>query len=103
MTTDKPKWWQGWIVYTLIGLLLTVGSYVGGYLLLGDYMEWLTLGTDYTYGVRVFKYETLAIVFWPLEWIESKIRGIPVQVVEGPNPKSFLVPDPADVRSSFSN
>ncbi|QDT48170.1 hypothetical protein Pan258_22100 [Symmachiella dynata] len=102
MTTDKPKWWQSWMVYTLIGLLLTLGPYVGGYLLLGDYMEWLTLGTDYTYGVRVFKYETLAIAFWPLGWIESKIRGIPVQV-ESPKPENFLVPDPSDVKGIFSH
>jgi hypothetical protein len=73
MTTDKPKWWQSWMVYTLIGLLLTLGPYLGGYMLLGRYDSFQF--ENVTTHARVFKYDILGIAFGPLGWAEAKLRG----------------------------
>ncbi|TWU09461.1 hypothetical protein CA54_47030 [Symmachiella macrocystis] len=91
MTTDKPKWWQSWIVYALIGLLLTLGPYVGGYFLLGP-SESLAL-SPITF--REYEYETLRIAFGPLGWAEAKLRGERVVIS---NRNEFLeCPLPGDI------
>ncbi|QDT50375.1 hypothetical protein Pan258_44320 [Symmachiella dynata] len=52
MTTDKPKWWLSWVIYGLVGLLLSVGPYVGGYFLFGKRVDYPHL-TERHFG---FKY-----------------------------------------------
>ncbi|QDU43779.1 hypothetical protein Mal52_22550 [Symmachiella dynata] len=81
MTTDKPKWWQSWMVYALIGLLLTLGPYVGGYFLLGRYDSVPESPFDTSpVTVRQFDYQILGIVFGPLGWAEAKVRGVRVSL-----------------------
>ena len=77
MTTDKPKWWQSWIVYALVGLLVTAGPYVGGYLLLGEYSRPVLPVTDFGphCHTRRFNSKTERIVFSPLAWAEAKVRN----------------------------
>ena len=67
MTTDKPNWWQSWIVYAVVGLLVTIGPYVGGYLLWSEYKVHYLRGLYDLLGVREVEYDTLAMVYWPLE------------------------------------
>jgi len=84
MTTNKPKWWQSWIVYTLAGLLLTLGPYVGSYLLLGPYHSFhitISLRNTITVNSRHFDYDILRIAFGPLGWAEAKVRGVRVSLV----------------------
>ena len=78
MTTDKPKWWQSWIFYSLVGLLLLFGPYVGTYLLLGKYSI-DTIGDSgggppITIHSRTFNYDSLPVIFFPLCWIEAQVR-----------------------------
>ena len=83
MTTNKPRWWQSWIVYAIVGVLVTIGPYVGGYFLLSDYKRIAVINADDEYELsREFNYDRLVTPFLPLGWIESEIRGIPV-CVEG--------------------
>ncbi|TWU09462.1 hypothetical protein CA54_47040 [Symmachiella macrocystis] len=90
MTTDKPKWWQSWMVYTLIGLLATVGPYVGGYFLLGEHGQSIQV-TRYTrtpVDIVItthphycgFKHDWMRKVFAPLGWAEAKLSGEVVHI-----------------------
>ena len=91
MTTDKPKWWQSWIVYTLIGLLLMLGPYVGGYFLLGRY-ESLPFSTS---SFREFYYDVPRVAFGPFGWAEAKLRGEPVVISNRTD--DFECPRPGDI------
>ncbi|QDT51658.1 hypothetical protein Pan258_57470 [Symmachiella dynata] len=92
-TTDKPKWWQSWMVYALVGLLVTVGPYVGAYLSLGEYGRFSevqhvsgpSFAAVYVHDghSREFKYGRLRQVFAPLCWAEAKIRG---EIVDAHSP-----------------
>ena len=84
MTTEKPRWWQSWIVYVLVGLLVTIGPYVGGYFWLGRFHA------DHAnpFNVRAFDYDILRIAFGPLGWAESKIRGR-LTILSGPGGFDF--------------
>ena len=81
MTTDKPKWWQDWMVYALIGLLLILPAYVGGYYLLGDCRSYLIQADIFGQSdleichFRHFNSGVLRIAFGPLGWAEAKLRG----------------------------
>ncbi|QDT48167.1 hypothetical protein Pan258_22070 [Symmachiella dynata] len=88
MTTDKPKWWQSWMVYTLIGLLLTLVPYVGGYFLLGRYNS-IHIDPD-TVTYRVFDYEILRTAFGPLGWAEAKLRGETVIIIYDSDDMGYL-------------
>ncbi|QDT51659.1 hypothetical protein Pan258_57480 [Symmachiella dynata] len=89
MTTDKQKWWQNWIVYALVGLLLMLVPYVGAYFLLGTYAQPIPDFGRNDFHCRAFKYDTQAKVFAPLGWAEAKIRGEDVLFV-GPEPCSEI-------------
>ncbi len=94
MTADKPKSWQSWIAYAIIGLLVMVGPYVGAYLLLGEHTVYIALGypstttsaglpapTDAPPGhVREFEYDSLRLLLAPLGGLEAKIRGQAVEI-----------------------
>ncbi|WP_339908098.1 hypothetical protein [Symmachiella dynata] len=97
MTTDKSKWWQGWVIYAIVVLLVTVGSYVGGYLWLWEHEElgWFRKHTVFVSPhaslppyiphdhVRKFELDWLRTVFAPLGWAEANIRGEAL-AIEGP-------------------
>ncbi|QDU43778.1 hypothetical protein Mal52_22540 [Symmachiella dynata] len=80
MTTDKPKWWQSWMVYALIGLLLTLGPYVGGYFLLGEH-EFFSRELGWHF--RDFESVVSRKLFGPMGYVEAQIRGETV-IVWGP-------------------
>ncbi len=77
MTADKPRWWQGWIVYGLVALLLAFGPYVGGYFWLGVYGV-IRDGESHVVNCRIFATQVECDVFGPLAWAESRVRGEPV-------------------------
>ncbi|TWU14584.1 hypothetical protein CA54_34530 [Symmachiella macrocystis] len=93
MTTDKPKWWQSLVVYAIVALLVTVGPYVGGYLLLGEYSQLFMpdMHNDLTFHTRRFKSKTESIVFFPLAWVEAKVRSENV-IVYSPVNADFYEP-----------
>ena len=77
MATDKPKQWKCWLVYALIGLLLTIGPYVGAYMLLGERFASLPSSDDFLVQVVYRKVDRhiLRDIFGPLAWVEAKVRG----------------------------
>ncbi|QDU46597.1 hypothetical protein Mal52_51190 [Symmachiella dynata] len=80
MTTDKPKWWQSWIAYAFVGLILMVGPYVGGYFLLAEDSFVGESVNGNTVIARDFKYDAMRIGFGPLAWGESRLRGVVVRI-----------------------
>ncbi len=96
MTTDKPKSWQNWVTYAIVGLLVTVGPYVGGYLLLGNTKfgfkstEASVIQSSSSH-TRYFKHDTLRKMLSPLGWVEAKLRGAPV-TIEGPGGEDLYEP-----------
>jgi len=78
--TDKPKWWQSWIVYYgLVALLAMMVPYVSGSFLLGGYGYW-SEGDNPGLHYRIFNSQAECIVFGPLAWAEAEIRGEPVAI-----------------------
>ncbi len=71
MTTDKPRWWQSWIVYALAVLVALLGPYVGAYYLLSAPRYY----PGFEFHHRNFDFEFERMVFVPLGWAEAKIRG----------------------------
>ncbi|QDT48171.1 hypothetical protein Pan258_22110 [Symmachiella dynata] len=89
MTTDKPKWWQSWILYTLIGLLVTLGPYVGGYFLLGEHS---IASEDLGWHTRDFESEVSRKLFGPMGYVEAQVRGETV-ILCCPRDIEFYKPD----------
>ncbi len=82
--SDKPKSWQNWITYGIVALLVTVGSYVGGYF-------WLSKPASRTFIAREYEYEALRVIFGPMGWAEAEWTGMGV-VLLGPNEVDFYEP-----------
>jgi len=73
MTTKKPKWWESWILYSTVGVMALLVSYVSGYFLLGDYSQDFFNGTNEH--VRQFEHNGLRMIFVPMAQAEANIRG----------------------------
>ncbi len=89
MTTNKPRWWQSWIVYAVIGLLVTAGPYFGGYFWLSDFR---TSTPDMAFSVRTFRYDTLRTLYGPMGWAEAHVRGEWV-ILSSPDNSEIYVSD----------
>lgn len=95
MTTDKPKWWQTWIVYGLVGLVLMVVPYMGTYVFLSSHLigyGYLPISDhELTYHTRIFRHGALGKIFAPLGWAEAKYRGEVVEF-QSPSEEKYYVP-----------
>ena len=64
-------------------VLMLLGFYVGGYCWFADY------GTSPGYVLRLYRYAWLVPFYQPAALVESKLRGVEVELGHNPEPPSY--------------
>lgn len=83
MTDERKRRTSGWFIGATTVLVLLAG-YLGGYFALGHYGCEPT--SDFDIHVRSFSHASLITFYYPMGWIESRIRGEPVMFLTPNSP-----------------
>ena len=92
MTAGRKRRTSGWLTAAAFVLVL-LGAYVGGYFVLSEYQPSINLvGDDLTvvpsHG-RGFDFFALETAYYPMGWIECRVRGEEVFFMVGRNGVSY--------------